>query len=339
MLRAIFAFCLVAAVVTALPTAPATRFSPQAAEELFNAWTVQHGKSYSEAEVPARLAAFHANAEFVATHNERFDKGEVTYRVELNQFADMTQAEFKKFYLGFNGAQRNAINNATALVGDAPAEIDWRAKGAVNPVQNQGQCGSCWAFSTVASVEAANFLRTGKLDKYSEQELVDCDDNGDQGCNGGLMDNAFQWIQKNGGIDTEADFKYIARRTIFFRCPASKKDKHVGTVSGFVDVPAKDENQLKLAAAKTVVSVAIEADQPGFQMYSSGVFSGECGTNLDHGVAVVGYGTDNGQDYWIVRNSWGASWGEKGYIRLARNVADAAGQCGVAMAASYPLSE
>jgi C1A family cysteine protease len=311
-------------------------FSDAAAEEMFNAWTVQHNKEYTPSEIPARFAAFRKNLNFVARHNAEHANGLQTYNVELNRFADMTQAEFKAFYLGYTHNE-NRARNFGAINGTAPAAVDWRQKGAVTPVKNQGQCGSCWSFSATGALEGANFLKTGKLVALSEQQFLDCD-TVDSACNGGLMDNAFDYVQKNGGVDSEDDYKYLARQTIFDKCPKSKTDKHVGTCSSHTDVPASDESQLQLAVAQQPVSVAIEADQPGFQMYKSGVFTGACGTTLDHGVLAVGYGTEGSQDYWIVKNSWGAAWGEQGYIRFARNTADKAGQCGIAMAASYPTA-
>lgn len=323
--------------VAALPTYDAPRFSAEAAEHLFNDWMIAHKKSYSEEEAKMRFNIFHTHLEFVAKHNEEAANGLQTYTVALNQFAATSPEEFREL-LGFHAELKESYE-PVHLNGSIPASVDWRQKGAVTPVQNQGQCGSCWAFSATGALEGANFIKTGKLVQLSVQQLLDCDDKGqDQGCNGGLMDNAFDYVQQNGGIDSADDFKYLARRSFFFRCPASKSGKHVGTCSGHTDVPANDEQQLALAVSQQPVSVAIEADQPGFQLYASGVFSADCGTNLDHGVLAVGYGSDNGQDYWIVKNSWGASWGENGYIRMARNVAQTGGQCGIAMSASYPTA-
>jgi len=328
--------CALLAVACALPLDASPRYTGEQAEALFNAWSTQHGKSYTDSQVKARFAAFRANLEFVAAHNEAAANGLHTYTVEMNQFADLTAEEYKATYLGFRFNGNNAAsNNTKALSGNAPAAIDWRTKGAVTPVKNQGQCGSCWSFSATGALEGANFIKSGKLVSLSEQELLDCD-TVDSACNGGLMDNAFDFVKGNGGIDSEDDWKYLARQTIFFKCTKSHEAKKVATCTGHTDVPTNDESQLQLAAALQPVSIAIEADQPSFQLYKSGVMTGACGTNLDHGVLLVGYGTDNGQDYWIVKNSWGEGWGEKGYIRLARNVADKAGQCGLTLAASYP---
>ena len=214
---------------------------------------------------------------------------------------------------------------------DLPSEVYWTAKGAVTDIKDQGQFGSCWSFSTTGSVESAYFLSTGKLDSFSEQQLVDCSSSyGNQGCNGGLMDDAFNYIKDNG-ICLEKDYPYEGSDG---KC---KKCKTVTKINSFVDVPVNDEQALQQAVSIQPVSVAIEADQSSFQFYSSGVMSASCGTNLDHGVLVVGYGTLNGKDYWKIKNSWGANWGDSGYILLARNVKDSAGQCGITMMASYPI--
>jgi len=254
----------------------------------------------------------------------------------VNQFSDLTAEEF--------AAQHAGWNKPTALYGDVPdmgnhtwdgsalpASIDWTTKGAVTPIKNQGQCGSCWAFSTVMGVEGALAVETGDLVSLSEQNLVACDHNGDQGCNGGLMDNAFEFIVTNGGIDTEADYPYTSGSGTSGTCKTDAKK--VVTIKAHTDVPQKDEDALKVAVAQQPVSVAIEADKSVFQLYKSGVLtSKECGTTLDHGVGIVGYGTESGTDYWKVKNSWGATWGLDGYILLERGT----NECGISQSASYP---
>lgn len=186
-------------------------------------------------------------------------------------------------------------------------------------------------------MEGITKLKTGKLISLSEQEVVDCDTKGeDQGCNGGLMDDAFKFIIKNGGLTTEANYPYTAADGT---CNTHKSGSHAATITGYEDVPANSEAALLKAVAKQPVSVAIDAGGFAFQFYSSGVFTGDCGTDLDHGVAAVGYGTtSDGTKYWLVKNSWGSSWGEKGYIRMERDVDAKEGLCGIAMQASYPTA-
>ena len=196
--------------------------------------------------------------------------------------------------------------------------------------------GCCWAFSAVAATEGINKLKTGTLISLSEQELVDCDTKGvDQGCEGGLMDDAFKFIIKNGGLTTEAQYPYKGADGT---CNAKAAANHAATISGYEDVPANNEQALKNAVANQPVSVAIDASGSDFQFYKSGVFTGSCGTELDHGVTAVGYGVSDGTKYWLVKNSWGAEWGEEGYIRMQRDVAAAEGLCGIAMQASYPTA-
>jgi len=251
----------------------------------------------------------------------------------------MTPAELR-MRNGFRGSRIRSNRNASHFlapmnVEDVPESIDWRTKGLVTAVKDQGQCGSCWAFSAIGSLEGQHMRSTGTLTSLSEQNLVDCARlDVSHGCEGGLMDDAFTYIKNNNGIDTEASYPYHARDQ---KCMF--KTSNVGaTDTGYTDIPEGDEEALKKAVATVgPIAVAIDAGHSSFQMYQAGVYDEpECSTtDLDHGVLVVGYGTDpEGGDYWIVKNSWGTRWGSEGYILMSRNKDN---QCGIATAASYPL--
>ncbi|OMP01916.1 hypothetical protein COLO4_11470 [Corchorus olitorius] len=319
---------------------PSSR-SDDEVRSLYKSWQLKHGKVYNAiGEEEKRFEIFKDNLKFIDEHNNNSKNR--TYKLGLNKFADITNQEYRAMFLGTrsdprrrvmkskNPSQRYAFRASDNL----PDSVDWRANGAVSPVKDQGYCGSCWAFSTIAAVEGINQIVTGELISLSEQELVDCDRSYDAGCNGGLMDYAFQFIIDNGGIDSEEDYPYLGLDN---QCDPTRKNAKVVTIDGYEDVIPFDEMSLKKAVAHQPVSVAIEAGGRAFQLYESGVFTGLCGTALDHGVVTVGYGTENGVDYWLVRNSWGSSWGEGGYIKMERNANVYTGRCGIAMEASYPI--
>jgi len=315
---------------------------------LWNEFKSEHAKEYATVEEhDSRFSTFKDNVDFIMTHNSRSD--EHGFTVGINQFADMSKVEFKKVMLTYQ-AQNKKANNVEIFDESTTADsMDWVAKGAVTPVKNQGQCGSCWAFSTTGSTEGAYQIATGKLMSFSEQELVDCAGSyGNQGCNGGLMDDGFKYLETKGDA-SESTYSYTGKTGTCSTSKQSKTALGAGIVSSFNDVHST-EAQLRAALNIGPVSVAIEADQSGFQFYKSGVFSGTCGTTLDHGVLAVGYGTEGGKDYWNVKNSWGVGWGDEGYIKLARTVkaksgrrllggkgGGADGECGILKQASYPV--
>ncbi|KAF8008061.1 hypothetical protein BT93_K1900 [Corymbia citriodora subsp. variegata] len=303
--------------------------------EMHGQWMARYGRVYKDMEErQSRFEIFKVNVRGIEEFNQANNK---PYKLGVNQFADLTNEEFKarnrfKSHICSTEAASFKYENITAV----PSSMDWRKKGAVTPIKNQGQCGCCWAFSAVAAVEGINEITTGKLISLSEQELVDCDVGGqDQGCEGGWMDSAFQFVEKHG-LTTETNYPYKGTDG---KCNTKSESNRAVIIKGYEDVPTNSEGALLKAVANQPVSVAIDAGGSEFQFYSSGVFTGACGTDLDHGVTAVGYGTsDDGTKFWLVKNSWGEEWGEEGYIRMQRDVSAKEGLCGIAMKASYPTA-
>jgi len=288
----------------------------------------KHGRSYgTKAEFEFRSNIFKQR---LAQHEEHNSKN-LSWTLGVNQFTDRTDEEIKTM-MGFKEMPTMADQRETFLsTVEAASPIDWRAKGGVTPVKNQGQCGSCWSFSTTGALEGAHFAKTGELVSLSEQNLVDCSWL-NHGCNGGLMDLAFLYTETHK-LETEADYPYTAK-TGLFAC-AYKKEKGVVGATTYHDVPKQNTDQMKAFLAKGPVSVAIQADRPVFHQYTGGIIRGaDCGTSLDHGVLAVGWGVENGVEYYIVKNSWTAQWGEKGYVRIG--IESGAGVCGIQLSASQP---
>jgi len=317
-------------------------------KEVFQAWAQDFGKAYTTIEESAhRFAIWVTNLERISQTNSQ----KLSYKLRLNQFADLTDDEFKVKVHGSKGSclQHNpnvpristkirAKVDKLALPVSAPASVDWTSEGVVTPVKDQGDCGSCWAFSTTGSIECEYAIKNGELNSLSEQQLVDCSySEGNLGCDGGDMDSAFKYVEKEGGLCSETEYPYTGTDGT---CKATSCGTKYNKISGYSDVTADDETALETAAASGCVSVAIEADQYAFQYYSSGVLTGTCGTSLDHGVLVVGYGTDGSQDYWKVKNSWGTTWGEDGYVLICRSCDKngSKGECGINMEPSYPAA-
>jgi len=327
----------------AVPAVFATVASAATPESTYQAawlkYKADYGKDYSNGDEDSRYGIFKANFDIIEETNAKH----LSYTLGINEFADLSLEEFSATHFGLK-APSNVWGSLKNLGtheyhGEPLADaLDWVEKGAVTPVKNQGQCGSCWSFSTTGALEGAYFGASGSLVSLSEQQFVDCDHT-DHGCQGGLMDYGFTFAKKND-ICTEETYPYHSGTTKKSgTCKASSCSVGLakGRVTGFIDVPSDSAEAFMSALALGPVAIAIEADKPAFQMYNGGVVtSTACGTQLDHGVLCVGYGTDNGQDYWKVKNSWGGSWGEEGYIRLGRGIG-ASGECGLLKQASYPV--
>lgn len=302
-------------------------------EGQFSAFKSQFQRVYaSEAEEKYRKGVFQRNLEIIKEHNAKQD----SYTLGVTPFSDLTLEEFQEKFV-FNRVlmQQHASSGKASTPSTArtlsgiPTSVDWREKHAVSSVKNQQSCGSCWAFSTVGSIEGAYAIKTGQLLSFSPQYLVDCD-HGDSGCQGGLMTNAFEFVMSNG-VPTEESYPY---RGVEGSC---KKVELVTSILGYYDVPESNEYEMLKAISKNPVAVAIEADTAVFQNYKSGVIkSSGCGTNLNHGVLAVGYDRTDESGYYIVKNSWGSAWGENGYVRLGLS-GDGPGVCGIQLMASYPF--
>ncbi|KAJ1396447.1 Peptidase C1A, papain C-terminal [Sesbania bispinosa] len=301
-------------------------------------WMASFGRVYADdAEKARRQQIFKDNLEFIQKHNNQ--EPNKSYNLSLNSYADLTNKEFLAYYTGalykpptqFGSSKTNnnfAYQNVS--LSDIESSLDWRKKGAVNEIKDQGRCGSCWAFSAVAAVEGITQIKSGKLISLSEQQLVDCASN--DGCGGQFVDKAFEYIAQSQGLASEADYQYMGT-------DGTCNDGMINPaaqIRSYEDVPKQSEEQLLKAVAKQPVSVTIDASGREFQYYNGGVFSGECGTELNHAVTLIGYGEDSNGKYWLIRNSWGKDWGEGGYMKMQRDIGSPEGLCGITLQASYP---
>jgi len=291
-------------------------------QEEFVEWSTQFAKTYATDDIFSRFNIFKSNVDIICAHNA----GNSSFTLGINEHTDRTLEEFEKFALGAvrNPARYQAVD--TVVVHDEPNDVDWRTKGIVGPVKNQGQCGSCWAFAAVAAVEGFNAQKSGKWVSYSEQQVVDCcrgaTCGGSAGCNGGEETDAIRWIANNGGLCESSAYPYTGRDgTCKTTCTK------VGKVNGVTEVVG--EPALITAADSTVVTVAVCASGSQWQSYKSGIMDFACGKSLNHAILLVGYAPT----YYIVRNSWGTSWGIGGYVHMVRGK----NLCGIALEPSYAI--
>lgn len=303
-----------------------------------------HKKYESLEDLEHRFQIFRDNLRTIFEHNA---DSRANYTLGINQFTDLTPGEFQAQYIGGLskdvevGSKCSAFKPSGSSSSSVPVALDWRTKNAVTPVKDQGQCGSCWAFSSTGAMEGAWAVAKGQLISLSEQQLVDCSKKyGNLGCKGGFMDNAFSYAI-DYGMCSEMEYPYTASGgTCNTGCkPVTSLSSLSVDINACMDVPANNQLALKEAVARGPVSIAIEADTRVFQMYSGGVITGSaCGTNLDHGVLIVGYGEENGIKYWLVKNSWSNTWGDQGYIKIERSDSENdPGVCGIAMQPSFPV--
>ncbi|XP_040362818.1 ervatamin-B isoform X2 [Rosa chinensis] len=304
-------------------------------------WMAEYGRVYPDStEKERRFTIFKKNVEFVEKFNNDREK---TYKLSVNQFSDMTNEEFLRHHTGYKTPAGTSLTSSSEdksfiyrslSIDDIPASLDWSEQGAVTSIKDQDVC---WAFAAAAAVEGITKIKTGQLVSLSEQQLLECDRN--IGCDSGDIRSAFEYIKTNGGIASEEKYPYLSTPDMLTvqECDTRKETMQAARITGYENVTPNNQNALLKAVSMQPVATAIDSHGMEFRSYGGGVFKGPCGQTLNHAVTIIGYGTDNGTNYWLIKNSWGDKWGEKGYMRILRTETNGAGLCGLAMYASYPI--
>ncbi|XP_072924887.1 procathepsin L-like isoform X1 [Hemitrygon akajei] len=307
-------------------------------DEEWEKWKLQHSKQYTEDEEINRRMIWESAMSYIEQHNREYEMGKHTFTVAMNQFGDLTNEEFNTLMNGFlsNEAENSTEEEFEEFDDDnedgfeIPRTVDWRSSGMVTPVKNQGSCGSCWAFSATGALEG-QWKRRHSLISLSEQNLLDCD-RGSHGCRGGFMGSAFRCIWKKGGIESEKTYPYVARKG---NCKFQRR-RAVARLRGYRRVRRCEPCLARKVAKVGPIAVAINARHRSFQFYKRGVYyDRRCGNRVvNHAVLLVGYGSMGGMKYWLIKNSWGTAWGDKGYIKMAK---DRRNHCGITNYALYPV--
>ncbi|XP_069889231.1 procathepsin L-like isoform X1 [Dipodomys merriami] len=300
-------------------------------------WKMEYNKTYSSNEELYRRAIWEKNMKMIEIHNEEYKEGKHSFTLAMNDFGDMTKKEIRERMMGLKiPKKKKGIVFQERLTGDVPDYVDWRGRGYVTPVMNQGACNACWAFSAAGALEGQMFRKTGRLIALSKQNLVDCSQpQGNYGCSGGWMDHAFEYVYENGGLDSEAAYPYEDQEG-----PCRYRPEYsAATDTGTVYIPPSEEVLKRAVAIVGPISAAIDASHDSFNYYIGGIYDEPAcsNTSVTHAVLVVGYGYERQQSqirkYWLVKNSWGTNWGIRGYIKIAR---DENNYCGIASYASFP---
>jgi C1A family cysteine protease len=296
--------------------------------ELFQSWMTQYNSIFEGHELNYRFTVFQSNLNVIRTHNANPDK---TFEMGPNQFTALTPEEFSSRFFGYDANAVKDIPITVLPTSNLPSSVNWTAAGAVTDVKNQGDCGSCWSFSTCGSMEGLNAIKNDQLVSLSEAQLMDCSwFYGNKACDGGSMVAALEYSAKRG-LMNDTVYPYTGKTSILCKY---KEDEVQFKNSGHTMVTPNSVEQLMAATVQQPISIAVEANQASWQNYKSGVITSGCGQQLDHGVLVVGYGeTEKNVSYWLVKNSWGVTWGMEGYLMIEKSGANI---CGVLSQPVYP---